>query len=158
MTRICQHISRSRSQYYRQIAQKPIDVVAVKLKAAVRQIHTEMDASRIIWIATGNYMDNIPSPIKSRMRTFHISQPDKTSMKPVVESIYQHVINNKAFGKLLDNQLDETVIDTLLILSPRSVRLAIEEAAFKAIRNECSNINLTDLPKINKEKYRVGFI
>ena len=79
-------------------------------------------------------------------------------MKPVVESIYQHVINNKAFGKLLDNQLDETVIDTLLILSPRSVRLAIEEAAFKAIRNERSNINLTDLPKINKEKYRVGFI
>ena len=45
MTRICQHISRSHRQYYRQIAQKPMDVVAVKLKAALRQIHTEMDAS-----------------------------------------------------------------------------------------------------------------
>ena len=121
-------------------------------------LEIELDASRVIWIAAGNYMDNIPSPIKSRMRTFHITQPDKASMKPVVESIYEHVINNKAFGKLLDNQLDETVIDTLQILSPRSVRLAIEEAAFKAIRNERSNINLTDLPKINKEKYRVGFI
>ena len=34
-----------RSLYYRRLVQKPIDVAVVKLKVAVRQIHTEMDAT-----------------------------------------------------------------------------------------------------------------
>jgi len=121
-------------------------------------LEIELDASKIIWIATGNYIDNIPSPIKSRMRIFNISQPSTNSMRPVVESIYQHLIKNKVYGKLLDDYLEESVIDGLITLSPRLVRMAIEEATFNAIRNDRSNILLTDLPVITKEKNRVGFI
>ena len=44
---VCAHASPSaaRSRYYRLFVQKPIDVEAIKLKVAVRQIHTEMDAT-----------------------------------------------------------------------------------------------------------------
>lgn len=121
-------------------------------------LEIELDASKIIWIATGNYIHNIPPPIQSRMRVFNIKQPNKLSMKTVVESIYHHFITNKAFGKLLDEKLDKSVIDNLITQSPRAIRLAIEESAFKAIRDERTAIILADLPVINKEKNRVGFL
>ena len=44
---VCAHTSPSaaRSRYYRRLVQKPIDVDAIKLKVAVRQIHTQMHAT-----------------------------------------------------------------------------------------------------------------
>ncbi len=118
----------------------------------------ELDASKIVWIATGNYIRNIPAPIQSRMRIFNIRQPEPDRMLTVVESIYDHVINTKRYGQLLDTELDEAVVYQLALQSPRAVRLAIEEAAFKAIRNRRSVITTSDLPIIQEEKYRVGFI
>lgn len=121
-------------------------------------LEIELDASKIIWIATGNYIQNIPAPIQSRMRMFEIMQPDKLSMVSVVESVYSHVILNKSYGQLLDESLSGSVIDCLATQSPRVVRLAIEEAAFKAIRNQRNTINVADLPVFRKERNRVGFI
>ncbi len=121
-------------------------------------LEIEMDASKVIWVATGNYIRNIPAPIQSRMRVFNIKQPEPERMFTVIESIYDHVIRNKAYGQLLDKQLDDAVVNQLANQSPRAVRLAIEEAAFKAIRNQRSVITTSDLPVIHKEKYRVGFI
>lgn len=121
-------------------------------------LEVELDASKVIWIATGNYIYDIPAPIQSRMRIFNIKQPDPDTMLPVIESIYTHVINNKAYGRLLDRQLDNKVIHQLVNQSPRAVRLAIEEGAFKAIRNQRSAIISSDLPMIKKETNRVGFI
>jgi ATP-dependent Lon protease len=117
-----------------------------------------LDASKIIWIATGNYIYNIPAPIQSRMRVFTIKQPDKICMQPVVKSIYSNLINNKAYGKLLDESLGEDVIESLAIRSPRTIKLALEESAFKAIREQRSAIHIVDLPIFEKEKARVGFI
>ena len=51
MSEVCKQLcayaspSAARSHYYRRLVQKPIDVDAIKLKVAVRQIHTEMDAT-----------------------------------------------------------------------------------------------------------------
>jgi len=118
----------------------------------------DLDASKVIWIATGNYMNNIPAPIRSRMRVFTILQPDITHMQPVIKSIYNHLVNNKAYGKLLDESLGEDVIESLAIQSPRTIKIALEESAFKAIRNQRSAIHTTDLPIFEKEKNRVGFI
>ena len=122
-------------------------------------LELELDASKIIWIATGNYMYNIPEPIQSRMRTFNIKQPHSDCMPSVIRSIYQHIIQNKAYGKLLDESLNEIVIDHLSMLSPRTIKLAIEESAFRAIRNQRGTIYASDLPKFKKEAtYHVGFI
>jgi ATP-dependent Lon protease len=121
-------------------------------------LEIELDASKLIWIATGNYIRNIPAPIQSRMRVFHIEQPAPEKMLTVIGSIYDHIIRNKVYGQLLDSVLDEEVLNKLANQSPRAVRLAIEEAAFKAIRNQRSVITTSDLPITKKEKYRVGFI
>lgn len=121
-------------------------------------LEIELDASRVIWIATGNYIDEIPEPIQSRMRTFHIKQPNTKDMANVIDSIYRFILSQKSYGKLLAPSLDESVITQLSAESPRSIRLAIEEASFKAIRHERRTIVVSDLPKIKKEKQRVGFI
>lgn len=121
-------------------------------------LEIELDASKIIWIATGNYIYDIPAPIQSRMRIFNIKQPDPDAMLPLIESIYTHVINNKSYGQLLDGELDNEVMRQLVNQSPRAIRLAIEEGAFKAIRHQRSTIISSDLPSIKKEKNRVGFI
>jgi ATP-dependent Lon protease len=118
----------------------------------------ELDASKIIWIATANYSNNIPAPIKSRMRIFEITQPSPELMPSVIKSIYRHLIETKSYGKILDNSLCDSVIELLAYQSPRAVKLVIEEAAFKAIRNQRCSINAEDLPRIVKEKNRVGFI
>ena len=118
----------------------------------------ELDASKIIWIATGNYANQIPAPIQSRMRIFEITQPSPELMPIVIINIYNHVVQNKSYGKFLDNSLNATVIDFLAKQSPRTVKLAIEEAAFKAIRNQRGSIITSDLPSFGKEKHRVGFI
>lgn len=77
-------------------------------------LEIELDASKIVWIATGNYIRNIPAPIQSRMRVFHIEQPKPDKMLAVVKSIYAHVISNKSYGPLLDSQLDDAVINLLI--------------------------------------------
>jgi len=118
----------------------------------------ELDASKIIWIATANYMQFIPEPIQSRMRAFQIKQPDPSRMLSVIESIYSQVVHSNAYGKLLDEALSETVIDYLATQSPRKIKLAIEEGAFKAIRNGRRTIQMVDLPAMSKEEHRVGFI
>lgn len=118
----------------------------------------ELDTSKIIWMATANDMRNIPALILSRMRIFEIRQPDSASMQPVVRSIYEHVINEKTYGKLLDTVLNDTVIDHLSKQSPRAIKLAIEEGALKAIRHHRSTIYSSDLPAVEMERSRVGFI
>lgn len=119
----------------------------------------ELDASKIVWIATANYMQNIPEPIQSRMRVFQIKQPDTSTMASVVDSIYSLVVTSSAYGELLDSTLTEAVIDQLATQSPRKIKLAIEEGAFKAIRSGRSSIQVKDLPMIKMmEKYHVGFI
>ncbi len=117
-----------------------------------------LDASKIVWLATSNYLNNVPAPIQSRMRVFEIHQPDISVMPTVIKSIYEHIRVKKTYGKLLDPVIDETLIDCLSNRSPRAVKLALEEAAFKAIRHYRSAIYVTDLPVAGKEKYRVGFI
>jgi len=118
----------------------------------------ELDASKIVWIATSNYLEYVPAPIQSRMRLFTISQPEPSDMTSVIKSIYSHILANKAYGKLLDPTIGADLIHHLSSYSPRAAKLAIEEAAFKAIRHQRSTIYVSDLPVKQKEKPRVGFI
>lgn len=129
---------------------------AKRLKDEALEI--ELDASKIIWIATSNYLNLVPSPIQSRMRVFNIYQPHPDDMSSVIKSIYTHIVQNKTYGKLLDPAISDDLVDSLSTHAPREVKLAIEAAAFKAIRQERSTIYSSDLPVLKKENNRVGFI
>ena len=122
-------------------------------------LEIELDASKIIWVLTGNYVENIPEPILSRMRVIHISQPTKSEMPFVIKSIYKKIRDDKTFGKVINPELDDEVINTLIELPPRQVRMALEAAALKAIMGRRSIIHLSDLKYEKKERrHAIGFI
>lgn len=118
----------------------------------------DIDASRVLWIGTGNYIQNIPPPIRSRMRIFEIRQPEPHLMPIVVQNIYLSIRSSKSYGKLLDDDLNGNVLEVLSHRSPRDIRLAIEESAYKAIREHRSRLSVKDIPEQRTEgPKRVGF-
>lgn len=121
-------------------------------------LEIEMDASRVIWIATANDLGRIPEPILSRMRVFDIARPTRTQMRNVVISIYDGFRRNKAYGQYFDTALSENILDCLVHRSPREVKIAIDTACLKAIRDGRSSLIPSDLPTDKKEQYHVGFI
>jgi len=121
-------------------------------------LEIELNASRVIWVATANYTEMVPQPILSRMKVIDIKRPDSTQMKDVVNSIYSSFRNSKPYGKLLDPDLHENAMDLLRIKSPREAKLAIDEGCLKAIRDNRSALLPKDLPVTRKEIYHVGFI
>lgn len=118
----------------------------------------EIDASKIVWIATGNCINHIPLPIQSRLKIFEITQPRPEQMPLVINSIYGHIKRSSTYGKLLHESLDDSVLEALAGQSPRAIRQAIEEGAFKAIKNQRNTIHIDDLPNVRRERHRVGFI
>ncbi len=121
-------------------------------------LEIDLDASKVIWIATANYLENIPQPIISRMKVIDIKRPDAHQMKDVVASIYSNFRNSKAYGQLLDPNIHENAMDLLRMKSPREAKLAIDEGCLKAICEGRSTLLPKDLPASKKENYRVGFI
>lgn len=121
-------------------------------------LEIELNASRVIWVATANYTELVPQPILSRMRVVDIKRPDSTQMKDVVNSIYSSFRNSKPYGKLLDPAVQENAMDLLRTKSPREAKLAIDEGCLKAIRDNRSILLPKDLPVTRKETYHVGFI
>ncbi len=118
----------------------------------------ELDASKIVWIATANELHRVPEPIKSRLKIFHIRQPEKAHMAIVVKSIYEKLIENKGFKELLSTEMNDSVLNLLSTMSPREVKLILEEATFKAIRNDHDKIEVSDLTLLRLERSHVGFI
>lgn len=122
-------------------------------------LEIELDASKVIWMATANNLERIPEPILSRMRVINIKRPDEFQMKNVVISIYNNVRNNKAFGHLLEPNLHEDSLGAMVKMSPREAKLALESGCLKAILNNRNTLLPQDLPLTKKrEAYHVGFI
>lgn len=121
-------------------------------------LEIDLDASRIIWIATANYLENVPEPILSRMKIIDIKRPDQEQMKDVVNSIYDDLRTNKPYGELLDPSIHEDALGILVTKTPRESKLAIEEGCLKVILAERSILLPEDLPVTKKENHRVGFI
>lgn len=122
-------------------------------------LEVEIDASKIIWVLTGNYAENIPEPILSRMRVININQPTDSDMPDVIKSIYTKIRNDKAYGQVIDTSIDEEIINTLKDLSPRAIRMTLEAAVLRAIIDRRSTINSSDLKFTKKEKHHaIGFI
>lgn len=121
-------------------------------------LEIELDTSKIIWIATANDLDRLPAPIHSRMRIVHIQQPKPVEMPRVIQSIYSNLRTGKAYGAMLNADLDGEVVQQLVNDSPRQVRKLLDEASMKVIRDRRTAIVPADLPiKAVQKEVRYGF-
>lgn len=121
-------------------------------------LEIEIDVSRVIWMATANYIVDIPEPILSRMRVVNIPKPTQDQMRNIVQSIYTSYRTSKPYGKLFNVDLQLDVIEKLIHMVPREAKLAIEEAGMKAICDQRYNLLPSDILIKKKEKKNVGFI
>ncbi|EMR12050.1 ATP-dependent protease La [Methylophaga lonarensis MPL] len=99
-------------------------------------LNIKMDASAIIWVASANYPERIPEPIRSRMIEIFIDTPTPEQSYEIVKAIYRELLNTRAWGKHFSVELDPKVIVQLSSLPARRVRIALENAlAVAAIRS-----------------------
>lgn len=121
-------------------------------------LELELDLSHVIWICTANYPELIPAPILSRMNVFEITLPAPKQMQQVVNHMYSQFRSQSAYGRFLAEALEEDVIEELSHLSPREIRISLEESSVKAVRLGAQSISVNDLSrKSRKEVRRVGF-
>jgi ATP-dependent Lon protease len=120
----------------------------------------EMDASHVVWILTANNLVDIKGPILSRMKVFTIKKPDKAKMHGVIKSVLASLLKSDGLESLISSEVTDDIIDHLSDLTPRQIRLLLQEATIKAIMDDRHRILIEDIPEISHEQevWRVGFI
>lgn len=117
-------------------------------------IQLPIDASKIIWIATGNELSKIGGPLKSRFDIFNIPAPNFSERKKMLNGVYQSILKNNSWGKNLAINLPETILDMLADMnSPgaiRDMRRIMTTACSRAIKNKRLEIIEQDIGKLEK--------
>lgn len=96
-------------------------------------IEVPMNASAVMWVATANNIEHIPAPILSRMRVFDIPSPTMQQARVIAQSVYKDLLKDNAWGRHFAYQLTETVLEKLVALPPRQMRLCLKEAMGQSI-------------------------
>ncbi len=123
-----------------------------------------MDLSAVIWVATANYVERIPEPIRSRMVDITIDRPNVQQSKIIIQSIYSELLTHNTWGHYFSKDLSEQVMDKLVGLSPRLIRIEIEKALGNAAasnRQQPIVIDVSDIKRSFKHRYQskgIGFL
>ena len=97
-------------------------------------IKTDINASGVIFIATANEINNIPSSILSRFKIFDVRRPSKDVILKIMDEMYVNVFKeNKKTGK--KKTLDKKLKDLLLNNNLRDIKRLVEEIAFLETNN-----------------------
>lgn len=89
----------------------------------------QIDASRVIWIATANHLERIPSTLQSRFEIFEISPPGQNAKEAILHGLCQE-LKDEYHGIEFSDQ----VLDALRDKTPREQRQLLERALARAVR------------------------
>lgn len=113
----------------------------------------ELDASKVIYIATSNNADAIHPAVRSRLRRFSICTPSDSTA--VIKNVYKHV--QAEFPTATKNMcITDGAMERLLKLSPRKIREALRDAVGRAVEADRSTIVATDIEDTPAAS-RIGF-
>jgi ATP-dependent Lon protease len=117
----------------------------------------ELDASRIIYIATANDVDAIDPAILSRLRVFDIEAPSRNQSYQIIENIFAGIQRSRprAFSNL---RLNGSAIEKLLDLSPRKIKAALTTAAGNALIAGRTHICGLDVEVEQRKQKSIGFV
>jgi hypothetical protein len=103
----------------------------------------ELDTRLVTWIATANDHLLLPQPILSRLRVFHIRQPQGEDAIRTAQGVITETLR-----KVLPSSLtiDREVAVALAHLTPRELLQATEDAAAAAADAGHRNLRISDLP------------
>lgn len=120
----------------------------------------KIDASKVTWLLTANDQNNIPEPILSRTRVFDITEPNEVQASAIAKKIYKGLLkDSKALSQKFNKNITADVIEKLISLTPRKMKLEIEMALGKAAIAKRDHVIASDITTLKKsQSNKMGFI
>jgi ATP-dependent Lon protease len=117
-----------------------------------------IDASDVVWIATGNDPHAIPEPILNRVNVYAIEAPGEDGARRIAAGIYRELRDEHAWGRQFPEAPGGDVLERLARLKPREMRRVMRTAfgnAKLAGRHEVLAADVTE--ERCARKPRIGF-
>jgi ATP-dependent Lon protease len=115
-----------------------------------------LDASRILWVLTSNVIEDIPAPIRSRLRVFSIEAPKPKEMRGIIRRIFEDICSESLNGYPME-PLSEEIVDRLMALPPRRIRPALSEGIGQALFENRRELLPGDIMESVEKKRSIGF-
>ncbi len=115
-----------------------------------------IDASHVIWIATGNDISMIDKTILDRLTIFNINEPSRDQMQVIITNQYQRFIDTHPSGAFFDDKISQEVVDELSKYHPRGVRKMIERMFGLSALRRSPTLAVTDVSDSNHDGRLIG--
>ncbi|HEY7242238.1 MAG TPA: AAA family ATPase [Burkholderiales bacterium] len=116
----------------------------------------ELDASRILWIATANDASSIPEPILSRMNVYTIERPDAEGAKAIAACVYRELLARNRWR--FEANPRQEVLEALGGVAPRQMRKLLVDAMGTAKLAGRDHLERDDLALARPAaRQRIGF-
>ena len=119
-----------------------------------------INASYLNWVLTANDKKGVPEPLLSRMVTYEIPKPTKKQAEMIAKNIYLEMINSsQELSNKLQKEMRDDVLDTLIQLPPRRMKMEIEFAIGRAIIANRNQLTVNDIRcSVTNQKSNIGFV
>lgn len=116
-------------------------------------LEIEIDASKIIFIATSNDAERIPSPLLSRMRIVDVPAPTKEQRHMIISNIARDF---NEIGMTFSDEIVEAL--SKLDMDLRGLAQFVRELVGKTLMAGEINVRIEDFPQQSSMRHGIGFI
>lgn len=92
-----------------------------------------IDASHAIYISTTNDWESLPSPLKSRILNFDISNPTKNEIENIIKNIYREKLEELGCEDQFHRAIPKETVDDLSNCDLRTVKGIVESAIMSSL-------------------------
>lgn len=118
-----------------------------------------LDLSHVRFMLTANDASEIPSPLLSRVRTFHIQQPEEEQMKRIAQKMFESLVHK--YNLDLKPELPTAVLDDILRIGPRETKVRLDAAVAIAVTDNKHELDWVSWEKTKDRsknvRRRIGF-
>ncbi|NRB38337.1 MAG: AAA family ATPase [Pseudomonadales bacterium] len=110
------------------------------------------DTTGFSFIATANYIEQIPPELLSRFIVFYVDTPDKGQMVAVIKNIYAQLNLTRPY---LSPKVSKAVSDKCALMVPRQVEGVLKAAIAKALRRSLDGKSASNLQNLRKSSVKI---
>jgi ATP-dependent Lon protease len=118
-----------------------------------------IDASLVNWIATANYEDQIPDPIRKRAIVMEVPTPSEEQLRVIVDNVLANFLK-KHPGLKFSPVISSEVFGTFKKNTPRDIRMLIQDAVGGALIAGRTDLRPEDIDMAvlhEKQRATIGF-
>jgi hypothetical protein len=122
-----------------------------------------LDASQVIWAATGNDLAGIDKPILDRFVVFEVNEPSSEQMRTIAHNQYRRVLERYGQADRFEPSLAPDTLAEIARFKPREARKIIQSALGRAAYHQRAFLTVEDIQVSSqvmsgRTKPRIGFV